>query len=468
MAGATRTWRLLIVVVALGVAAAIPRAQDKRPVTHEALWLMPRVGAPAVSPDGKSVVFSVVQPAYDDKDQQSDLWIVPADGSAPPRRLTSTKAAESGVAWSADSRRIAFSTKREGDEANQIYALDLASGGEARPRDVDFDRRGVARVAARRQSAAVHQPRLPQRRRRCGEPEGGGRTQRTRNTKSGRTTRFPIRHWDRWLDDRQIHVFVQSLDAGTKAMDLLAGTRLVQSPGYSGRRLDTGEELDAVWAPDGAVDRLRRHHRRTTAAYAAVHTQLFQVPAAGGEPRQLTHGDVTYEHPRFRPDGRAFYFTCERRREADLRARSPGDGAVALAGPATPTVLSKTFDRICRELGVHGGQPAHLPDRGRRGPREDLHRAGGRRRDDAGRGAAARRLHQSRHRTGSRRRIVSGDRRQLGQLDRPRRNRPHRSGDERTIGGSTEFAVDAGRRRSTGSRPSTSGSPARAGAASTT
>jgi Tol biopolymer transport system component len=92
---------------------------------------MPRVGTPALSPDGKWVVMPVTMPAYDDKDQTSDLWLVPADGSAAPRKLTSTKASESGVTWSADSRRIAFSTRREGDEANQIYVLDLAVGGEA-------------------------------------------------------------------------------------------------------------------------------------------------------------------------------------------------------------------------------------------------------------------------------------------------------------------------------------------------
>src|SRR5712692_6380189 len=99
-------------------------AQAKLPVSHEALWLMPRVGAPAVSPDGASVVFSVTEPAYDEKEQRSDLWLAPADGRAAPRRLTSTKAAEANVAWSPASRRIAFSTRREGDEVAQIYVLD--------------------------------------------------------------------------------------------------------------------------------------------------------------------------------------------------------------------------------------------------------------------------------------------------------------------------------------------------------
>src|SRR5574337_1007631 len=92
---------------------------------------MKRVGAPAPSPDGKWVVFPVIEPAYDEKDQVSDLWIVPADGSEKPRRITFTKSAESGVVWSPDGRRLAFSAKREGDEAAQIYVLDIAGGGEA-------------------------------------------------------------------------------------------------------------------------------------------------------------------------------------------------------------------------------------------------------------------------------------------------------------------------------------------------
>ena len=128
----TRTASFFLIVVGMTLSvASLVRAQAKQPVTHEALWLMPRVGAPVPSPDGKWVVFSVIEPAYDEKEQQSDLWIVPADGGAVPRRLTFTKAGESNVAWSPDSRRIAFVTRREGDEASQIYVLDLVSGGEA-------------------------------------------------------------------------------------------------------------------------------------------------------------------------------------------------------------------------------------------------------------------------------------------------------------------------------------------------
>ncbi|MEA2490568.1 MAG: hypothetical protein QOH21_2360, partial [Acidobacteriota bacterium] len=78
----------LLLSFALLLLAITAVAADKQPLTHETLWLMKRVGSPVVSPDGKWVVFSLTEPAYDEKEQVADLWIVPADGSAKPRRLT--------------------------------------------------------------------------------------------------------------------------------------------------------------------------------------------------------------------------------------------------------------------------------------------------------------------------------------------------------------------------------------------
>ena len=116
--------------LALVFLAAACLASAKRLITHEDVWLMKRVGAPIVSPNGKHLVFSVTEPSYDAAQQVSDLWIAPADGSQEPRRLTATKAAETSPVWSPDSQRIAFTTRRDGDEVPQVYVLDLR-GGEA-------------------------------------------------------------------------------------------------------------------------------------------------------------------------------------------------------------------------------------------------------------------------------------------------------------------------------------------------
>ncbi len=131
--------------------------------------MMKRVGAPAVSPDGKWVVFSVVEPSYDADKSVSDLWLVPTDGLKPPRRLTNTKAAEDDVAWSPDSAAIAFSTKREGDEVEQIYVLNLAEGGEARRLTGISTGAKHPQVAAGRQGHPVRVPGLSQCRERRGQ-----------------------------------------------------------------------------------------------------------------------------------------------------------------------------------------------------------------------------------------------------------------------------------------------------------
>jgi dipeptidyl aminopeptidase/acylaminoacyl peptidase len=335
-------YRVLVAAGLICGATMFTDAQGRQPVTHDALWLMPRVGAPVISPDGKWVVVSVVQPAYDEKDQTSDLWVVPTDGSAAPRRLTSTKASETGVAWSADSRRIAFATKREGDDANQIYTLDLSGGGEAvRVTSVST---GAGSPAWRPDGNALLFTSLVY-------PDAADDTankkiaaeRKDQKYKVRAYDSFPVRYWDRWLDDRQIHVFVQPLEAGSKASDLLAGTKLVQSHGYSGRRLDSGEELDAVWAPDGSSIVFTATTNQDAAAYSTVHTHLYQVAATGGEPKQLTHDLATYEHPRFRPDGRALYFISS----ASEKQIYALDRLAMAAWPwsGEPSLVSKTFDR---------------------------------------------------------------------------------------------------------------------------
>ena len=103
-----------------------------RPITHEDVWLFRRIGSPVVSPDGRWAVVSVTEPAYDKAEQVSDLWIVPTDGTAAPRRLTATAGSESDPTWSAKGDKLAFVTKRQKDEVGQVYVMDMTGPGEAR------------------------------------------------------------------------------------------------------------------------------------------------------------------------------------------------------------------------------------------------------------------------------------------------------------------------------------------------
>jgi dipeptidyl aminopeptidase/acylaminoacyl peptidase len=298
--------RMILIALSAFIFSLSALAQTKRPITHEDVWLMKRVGAPAPSPDGKWVIFSVVEPAYDEKDQVTDLWIVPADGSSKPRRLTFTKGGESGATWSPDSRLIAFSARRENDEANQIYVIDVVTGGEAirvtslttGARAPQFSPDGKAILF----QSSVYPGAISDEDNKRIAAERRAHKYRARVYEG-----FPIRNWDRWLDNTQTHIFVQSLEPGAKAKDLLAGTRLVREPGFAGVTTSGGDDLQPVWAPDGQSIVFSAMTNRNAAAYSETNTNLHLVSSVGGEPKQLTIGKDSYSRPRFSPDGKSLF-----------------------------------------------------------------------------------------------------------------------------------------------------------------
>ncbi len=299
----------LCLLAFLGLAATGAAADDataKRPITHEDLWLMKRVGAPALSPDGRLVVVPVAEPAYDDAEKSSDLWLVPADGSAPPRRLTSSKGAESGVAWSPDSRRIAFSAKREGHDENQVYVLDVAGGGEAQR--VTNVSTGASRPVWRPDGQAIlfSSMTFP------GAMDDAANKKRIEEKKARKYNaraydQFPIRHWDRWLDERRPTLMLQALGDDSAARDLLAATDLRKAPGFGGDLDNDGDQIEAAWSPDSATIVFTATTNRDESARAIVQQSLYAMPAGGGEPRRLTGDEASYEGPQFAPDGSALY-----------------------------------------------------------------------------------------------------------------------------------------------------------------
>jgi len=290
---------LLLLTLAVGLAHAAEPA--KRPITHEDVWLSLRPGALAASPDGRWIVASVSEPAYDEEQKRSDLWIVPVDGSVPPRRLTAGKGSEGDPAWSQDSRRLAFAAKREGDDAAQVYVIDLGGGeaqrvtnwpGGAKSPRFSPDGRSILFVGPSSAGALTEE-----------DNRKAAADRKARKYNARAYDSFPIRHWDRWLDDLRPTLVVQPLEGDGAARDLLAGSALRKERGYGGRLGNEGDTLDATWTPDGKGVVFAATANRHEAARAEVYLSLWLVGAEGGEPRRLTADDDDYSAPEFTPDG---------------------------------------------------------------------------------------------------------------------------------------------------------------------
>ena len=329
--------RISALVLSFSCLCGAAFAQTKQTLTHELLWSFIRVGAPVPSPDGTWVVFSANEASYDPQKEVSDLWIVPADGSAQPRRLTSNKGGESGPAWGPDGTRLAFAAKRDDDEVAQIYVIDVALGGEAQrvtnaPTAAGTskwspDGRRIAFQAAMWSGATD-------------EESNRKAAQEKKNAKSKVRVyeTFPIRNFDRWIDESKVHLWVVDVDGDRTSRSLLAGTKLAALPGFS------GDAPNAVWAPDGQSLVFAATDRVDASARATVATSLWQVPIAGGEPVRLAAEGWEISAPKFRPDGKAICFSGNDAKPAIYALTRIGCTAWPWS-PGSVSVMAKELDR---------------------------------------------------------------------------------------------------------------------------
>jgi dipeptidyl aminopeptidase/acylaminoacyl peptidase len=119
----------LILLLACGAPLTAAAQAAKRPITAQDLWAVKRVGAPALSPDGRRAVVSVQEWSIEKNRPTAALWLVDV-ASGDTRRLTAGTGSDGAPAWSPDGSRLAFISKRGEDEAAALYVIPLA-GGEA-------------------------------------------------------------------------------------------------------------------------------------------------------------------------------------------------------------------------------------------------------------------------------------------------------------------------------------------------
>ena len=163
------------------------------------------------------------------------MWLVPSDGTKAPRRITNTKAPEGDVAWSPDSSSIAFTTKRESDDVEQIYILNLAEGGEARR--LTSISTGATKPKWRPDGKAILFESLVYPNALDDEANKKIAAERKARKYNVRAyEHFPIRFWNQWLDDRQPTLMVQSIEPGSQPKDILSATALARTRDFQGRR----------------------------------------------------------------------------------------------------------------------------------------------------------------------------------------------------------------------------------------
>jgi dipeptidyl aminopeptidase/acylaminoacyl peptidase len=329
------------------------------------------VSDPQISPDGRWVAFVVRTVSEDRRRRQGGIWLVPTDGSAAPRRITSGNS-DGSPRWSPDGSRLAFLGTRNGRAQLHVLRLD---GGEAEA------------VTTIRQGSIGELRWHPDGRRLLLsmnlEPTVADPSAAPEESKDPKPNMVHIRHavykadGEGYLDERRRHLWTMELPPaqaapGKKQPDSVLSRVTTGDERWNDRnavlspdgravafnRDDSGDEYDGgfeqtimivpfaggeparlpgqaagraespMWSPDGASI----VYRHTPERYARAHLHL--IPAAGGEPRILTKdADFGFSNLLWHPSRRHLYSTADHEGARPLfRLAADGTGARVLFG----------------------------------------------------------------------------------------------------------------------------------------
>lgn len=269
-------------------------------LTPEVMWKMGRVGGSTVSPDGKTVLYTVSYYSMKDDKSSTHIWSVPTDGGEAVQ-ITDGAGKEASIQWSADGSRIYFLSTRSGDaqlwsakpDGSDMRQLSAIEGGiegfGVSPKEDKLYYIKRVQVEKRRSSEIF--PDLP-------------------DSKAMIYDDLMVRHWNYWDDGSYLHLFVADLQNGKVAegVDIMAG-----------------EPWDAPLAPYFDAAEIAWNNAGTQLAYTckkmkgkqyalSTNSDIYLYDLASGKTTNITEGMMGYDkYPRFSPDDCMVAFTSMER-----------------------------------------------------------------------------------------------------------------------------------------------------------
>jgi len=304
-------------------------AQAKHPFTFEDMMKLKRVGEPVVSPDGKWVIFSVVDVDLEANTKTPHIWIVPTAGGQ-EREIIADQDADR-PRWRPDGTSFAFISTKEGGSQIWIAEFDSATG--------TVTKKGRLTDIATEASGETWSPNgkfliftsdvYPE----CDEqPDelacNANKVHEHENSKVKALVfdHLLYRHWNAYKEGKRSHIFCVSLFAvvpgGNSDPPYHHRYRDLTPGDYDAPVFSLGGQDDYAFSPDGKEVCYTSNHDKNPAA--STNNDLWTVPAVF--PHDATSAQVLAQTknitadnpasdstPLYSPDGRYIAYRAQQR-----------------------------------------------------------------------------------------------------------------------------------------------------------
>ena len=298
----TRLRRISFALTLLLIAAPDLGAQ-RRPITELDLFKFKWAADPQISPNGSQVAFVLVN-VNEDKDRyETQIFVVPSDGSAAPRPLTSGRNDRSPQ-WSPNGREIAFVRTPEPVDGKskpaQIYLISM-DGGEARAlTDAPKGAGSPVWSPDGRTIAFLSTPDTTQAKSDSAKKVASDSASKKHVSDVRVITRAQYRWNGGGYTDPTAHSHIWTVPASFTASGGLPAVKQITFGEF--------DEGDLVWSPDGS--RLYfASNRRLEPYYDSKGAELYSVPVSGGPIVKVAGIDGQIGAIAPSPDGKRIAFT---------------------------------------------------------------------------------------------------------------------------------------------------------------